>query len=139
MSITRGEAEGLLAEADRAAQLVQRRTPKEYVPFFVWGLFHALVVPGFDYLEPAVWGWVTIAVAAVAFVGTCWYFARGSLRVRVRERSPRWAWPALSLGGALVAALAITFQDELRIPYTIAGILIAVPLLVWGAHLRRAA
>ncbi len=138
MNTTKREAEGMLAEAERAARLVERQTPKEYVPFFVWGLFHALVVPGFDYVRPEVWGWVTIAVAAGAFVGTCWYFARGSLRVRVRERSPWWAWPVLTLGGAVVAALALTFGDELRIPYTIAGILIAVPLLVWGDHLRRA-
>jgi hypothetical protein len=100
MNMARGEAEELLVEAERAARLVERRTPKEYVPFFVWGLFHALVVPGFDYVEPEVWGWVTIAVAAGAFVGTCWYFALGSLRVRVRNghrgghgRCLRWAVP----------------------------------------------
>ena len=137
MNMARGEAEGLLVEAERAARLVERRTPKEYVPFFVWGLFHALVVPGFDYVKPEVWGWVTIAVAAGAFVGTCWYFARSSRRVRVRERSPWWAWPVLALGGALVAALALTFRDQLRIPYTIAGVIIAASLLVWGEHLRR--
>ncbi len=138
MGTTRSEAEGMLAEAERAAGLVERRRPKEHVPFFVWGLFHALVIPGFDYINDDVWGRVTIAVAIGAFLGTCGYFARASLRVRVRERSPWWAWPVLTLGGALVAALALTFDDQLRVPYTIAGILIAVPLLAWGENLRRA-
>jgi undecaprenyl pyrophosphate phosphatase UppP len=139
MDVTRQEAEDLLAEAERTERLVQRQAPKEYIPFFVWGLFHLLVIPGFDFFSPEAWGWVTIAVAAGAVIATCWYFARGNARVRVRDRSPWWAWPVLSVGGGLVAAMALAFDEQLRVPYTVAGVLIAVPLLIWGAHLRRTA
>lgn len=137
MDITPEEAERMLADGRRAGQVVEHRTAKESLPFFVWGVFHVAVIPGFDYVDPHIWGWVTIAVAAVATVLTCWYMASGNLRVRVRERTPWWAWPAFSIGASAIAALAVLFDEQLAIPFTIAGLLIGIPLVVWGANLRR--
>jgi hypothetical protein len=137
--VTRREAESLLADADRAGQVVQRRAPKEHLPFYLWGLFHLLVIPGFDVVDPEIWGPVTLAVASVGCVGTYFYFARGSDRVLVRERSPWWAWPTLAAFSGLIAALTVGVGEQIRLPYTLAGLVIAVPMFAWATQLRRKA
>ena len=48
------------ATTDRAGKAVERGAPKEYLPFIGWGLFNALVIPGFDVFDRSMWGLVTV-------------------------------------------------------------------------------
>jgi hypothetical protein len=127
----------MLGEADRAGRAVQRRAPKEHVAFIGWALFNALVIPGFDVFDRAVWGWVTIGVAVAGFVATFAYFATRSIQVEVRQQSAWWVWPLLGLWIALASLLGPALDDEVAFSYTLAGLVGAAPLLAWGLRLRR--
>lgn len=139
MDTAQDEAVRLLDEADRAGREVERRAPKEYMPFFGWALFNAVVIPGFDVFEPSVWGWVTIGIAVAGLVATLTYFVVRSVQVEVKMRSPWWTWPVLGLWGAAVSFLGPALDDKIGFAYTLAGWLAAAPLLAWGLHLRRRA
>ena len=129
----------MLADAQRAERRVRARSPREHVPFYLWGAFLALVIPGFDLFDRDVWGWVTIAVAVAGFIGTCGYFATRAWHVRVPERSPWWTWPILTVWHCACAAIAVLLDGALPVSFVLGGWLSAVPLLVWGARLRKAA
>ncbi len=139
MDTTQDQAVRLLGEADRAGREVERRAPKEYVPFIGWGLFNAIVIPGFDVFDPRVWGLVTIGIAVAGVVATLAYFAIRSARVEVKMRSPWWTWPVLGLWGALASFAAPALEDDIGFAYTLAGWIAAVPLLAWALHLRKRA
>ncbi len=136
MSVSRREAVELLGEADRAGRAVEGRAPKEHLLFIGWGLFNAVVIPGFDVFDRAVWGWVTIAVAVVGFVASFAYFATRSRTVEVRQRSPWWAWPAVSVWVTLAGLLAWALDGEVAFAYTVAGLVGGAPLIAWGLRLR---
>ena len=138
MTVSRREAVEMLGEADRAGRAVERRAPKEHIAFVGWALFNAVVVPGFDVFDRAVWGWATMVIAAAGFVGTFTYYARRSMQVEVKQRSPWWTWPAMGLWGALAGLLAWGLDDDLAFSYALAGFVAAAPLLAWGLHLRKA-
>ena len=139
MDTTQEKAVKLLDEADRAGMEVERRAPKEYVPFLGWGLFNALVIPGFDIFEPSVWGWVTIGIAVAGLVATIAYFAIRSIQVEVKMRSPWWTWPVLGLWMGLASFIAPALDDTTAFSYTLAGLVAAAPLMVLGFRLRRRA
>jgi hypothetical protein len=127
----------MLTEADRAGRAVEGRAPQEHLAFIGWALFNAVVIPGFDVFDRAVWGWMTMAIAVAGFAGTFTYYARRSMRVEVKPRSPWWMWPAMGLWGALAGLLAWGLDDKLAFSYALAGFVAAAPLLGWGLHLRR--
>jgi hypothetical protein len=139
MEPTRHEAEVMLAEAQRAERSVRARSAKEHVPFYLWGAFLALVIPGFDLFDRDVWGWVTICVAVAGFIGTCGYFLTRVWHVRVAERSPWWTWPVLTVWHGVCAVSAVLLDGALPVSYVLAGWVSALPLFVWGARLRKAA
>ena len=137
MDMTQKNAAELLVEADRAGKAVERRAPKEYVPFVAWGLFNALLIPGFDVFDRRTWGWVTIGTAAAGLVATFAYFLLRSVQVEVKLRSPWWVWPVLGLWIALASLVGPALDDTTGFAYTVAGLVAAAPLLAWGLHLRR--
>jgi hypothetical protein len=139
VDMTQENAAKLLVEADQAGRAVERRAPKEYAPFIGWGLFNAVVIPGFDFFDRSMWGWITIGVAVVGFFATFAYFALRSMRVEVKQRSPWWIWPVLGLWIALASVLGSALDDETAFSYTLAGLIGAVPLLLWGLRLWRRA
>ncbi len=139
MDLSRREAVEMLREADSAEQAVDRRAPKEHLAFIGWALFNALVIPGFDVFDRAMWGWVTTGIAVAGFFATFAYFATRSIQVEVKLRSPWWAWVLLGLWGALASLLGPLLDDEIAVAYTVAGLVAAAPLLAWGLHLRRTA
>jgi len=136
MNVSRRDAVELLGEAERARRAVEGRAPKEHLPFIGWGLFNAVVIPGFDVFDRAVWGWVTIAIAVVGFVATLAYFATRSMQVQVKQRSPWWAWPAVSVWVTLAGLLAWALDGEVAFAYTVSGLVGGAPLFAWGLHLR---
>lgn len=79
-----------------------------------------------------------MAIAVAGFLGTFTYYARRSMHVEVKQRSPWWMWPAMGLWGALAGLLAWGLDDRLAFSYALAGLVAAAPLLVWGLHLRKA-
>ena len=137
MDMTQEKAAKLLVEADRAGKAVERRAPKEYVPYLGWGLFNALVIPGFDVFDRSTWGLVTVGVAVAGFVATFVYFLLRSMKVDVKPRSPWWAWVALGLWMGLASFIGPALDDTTRFSYTLAGLVAAAPLLAWGLRLRR--
>lgn len=139
MKVSRRDAVEMLSEADRAGRAVERRAPKEHVVFIGWGLFNALVIPGFDVFDRAVWGWVTIGIAVAGLVATLAYYATRSIQVEVKPRSPWWTWPLLGLWVGLAGLLAAALDGEVPFAYTLAGLVGAAPLLAWGLHLRARA
>ncbi len=139
VTVSRREAVEMLGEAEHAGRAVERRAPKEYVAFIGWGLFNALVIPGFDGFDRALWGWVTIGIAVVGLVATITYFATRGIQVEVKQRSPWWIWPVLGLWIALAGLLATTLDGDVTFAYTVAGLVSAAPLLAWGLYLRKKA
>ncbi len=139
MAMSRREAAEMLDEADRAGRVVERGAPKEYLAFIGWGLFNAVVIPGFDVFDRALWGWVTIGVAVAGLVATITYFATRGIQVEVKQRSPWWVWPVLGLWIALAGVLATALDDDVAFAYTVAGLVSAAPLLAWGLYLRKKA
>ncbi len=137
MATSRREAAEMLQEADHVGREVERRAPKEHLAFLGWGLFNAVVIPGFDVFDRAVWGWVTIGIAVAGLVATFAYFATRGIQVEVKQRSPWWMWPVLGLWIALAGLLAATLDDDVTFAYTLAGLVGAAPLLAWGLYLRR--
>ncbi len=136
MDVSRREAVELLGEADRAARAVEGRAPKEHLLFIGWGLFNVVVIPGFDVFDRAAWGWVTIAIAVAGFVASLAYFATRSVQVEVKQRSPWWAWPAVSVWVTLAGLLAWALEGEVAFAYTVAGLVGGMPLIAWGLRLR---
>ncbi len=139
MDVSREDAVEMLGRADLASEAVTRRAPKEHLAFIGWGLFNAVVVPGFDVFDRRVWGWVTIAVAALGFVATFAYFARRSIEVEVKQRSPWWTWPLLGVWMGLASIAAAVLDDELAFSYTLAGLVAAAPLFARGLRMRSRA
>ncbi|MCA1675703.1 MAG: hypothetical protein LC799_27175 [Actinobacteria bacterium] len=137
MEATRDEAEAMLAQAGGAQRRVQARSPKEHVPFFIWGTFKAVVIPGFDLFDKNVWGWVTMSLAVVGFIATAGYFVTRSRHVRVSERSPWWTWPALTVWMCICGAIAVGLDGALSFSYVLGGWLSSIPLFVWGYRLRE--
>lgn len=137
MEPSKHEAQTMLADAGQTRRAVHARTPKEYVPFFVWGAFSALVIPGFDIFDRAVWGWTTMAVALALFLATGMYYVLRSRDVRVADRAPSWTWAALTAGICLGGIVAEGLDDAIAFSYVIGGILSAVPLFICGHWLRR--
>ena len=137
MATSRREAAEMLQEADHVGREVERRAPKEHLASFAWGLFNAVVIPGFDVFDRAVWGWVTIGIAVAGFVATFAYFATRGTQVEVKQRSPWWTWPVFGLWIALAGLLGATLDDDVTFAYTLAGCVGAAPLLAWGLYLRR--
>ncbi len=134
--VTKAEAETMLNEGDRIAQTVAARRAKEHVPYVGVGLLTALVIPGFDLFDRMTWGWVTIAIAIAGYAACMTYF--GSRRwIAVRERSPEWTWPAISVWMMLMGVTATLLDGHTDLAYTIAGIAAAIPPLAWGLRLRR--
>ena len=139
LNVSRREAVEMLREGDRAGQAVDRRAPKEHVVFIGWALFNALMIPGFDVFDRAVWGWVTIGMAVAGVVATVAYYATRSIQVEVKQRSPWWTWPLMGLWIAVAGLLAAVLDGRVAFAYTVAGLVGAAPLLAWGLHLRRGA
>ena len=139
MTMSRREAVDMLGEADRAGRVVESRAPKEHLAFIGWALFNAVIIPGFDVFDRAVWGWVTIGVAVAGFVATFAYFATRSIQVEVKQRSPWWTWVVLGLWLALASLLGAILEDDVVFAYTVAGLVGAAPLFAWGLHLRARA
>ena len=137
MQPSKREAQTMLADAGQTAGAVHARTPKEYVPFFAWGAFLALVIPGFDIFDRAVWGWTTMAVALALFLATGMYYVLRSRDVRVADQAPSWTWAALTAGICLGGIIAEGLDDAIAFSYVIGGILSAVPLFICGQWLRR--
>ncbi len=134
--VTKAEAQTMLNEGDRIAQTVAERRPKEHVPYVGVGLLTALVIPGFDLFDRMTWGWVTIAIAITGYIACMTYF--GARRwITVRERSPQWTWPAISVWMMLMGVTATLLDGHTDLAYTIAGIAAAIPPLAWGLRLRR--
>ena len=136
MTVSRREAVDLLGRADRAGRAVEDRAPKEHLLFIGWGVFNALVIPGFDVFDRAKWGWVTMAIAVGGVVASVSYFATRSIQVEVRQRSPWWAWPAVSVWVTLAGLLAWAIDGDVAFAYTLAGLVGGAPLIAWGVHLR---
>ncbi len=136
MGPTKQEAQAMLADAGHARQAVHARTPKEHAPFFAWGAFLALMIPGFDIFDRSVWGWITLAVALALLVATGAYHLARSRDVRVAERTPSWTWFALTVGTLLGGVIAEGLDDTIAFSYVLGGVLSAMPLLVWGQRLR---
>jgi hypothetical protein len=139
MEPTKQEAETMLADAGQTRRAVHARTPKEHLPFFAWGAFLAIMIPGFDIFDRAVWGWTTIAVAAAGLLATGLYFAARSRDVRVAERTPSWTWVAFSVSICVGGVIAEGLDQTILFSYVLGGVLSAVPLFIWGLHLRREA
>ena len=137
MDMTQENAARLLVEADRAEKSVERRAPKEYVPFIGWWLFNAVVIPGFDFVDRRTWGWITIGVAVAGVVATLAYFVLRSMQVEVKLRSPWWTWVVLGLWIGLAYFIGPALDDTTAFAYTLAGLVAAAPLLAWGLRLRR--
>ena len=137
MQPTKHEAQAMLTDAGHAGQAVHARIPKEHVPFLAWGAFMAIVIPGFDLFDRAIWGWATMAVALVLFAGTAVYFAMRERDVRVADRTPSWTWVALTAGVCAGGAIAEGLDSAIAFSYVIGGIVAAVPLVLWGERLRR--
>jgi hypothetical protein len=133
------EAESLLNGAEHTRHVVAAHTPQEYVHFFGWGLFLALIVPGFDLFDRTIWGWVTLAVAAAGFLFTGVYYALRDRQVRTVDRTPSWVWVALTAWVSGAGVLSMALDDALAVSYLLGGVLAAVPLLVWAERLRRLA
>ena len=106
------------------------------MPYVGVGLLTALVIPGFDLFDRMTWGWVTIAIAITGYAACMAYF--GSRRwIAVRDRSPEWTWPAISVWMMLMGVTATLLDGHTDLAYTIAGIAAAIPPLAWGLRLRR--
>jgi len=126
----------MLADAGQTTRAVRAHIPKEHVPFFAWGAFLAIVIPGFDIVDRTTWGWTTMAVALALFAATAAYFVSRERHVHVADRTPSWAWVALTAGVCVGGAIAEGFDDALAFSYVIGGLIAATPLLVWGQRLR---
>jgi hypothetical protein len=122
---------------ENAGKAVDRRERKEYIPYIGWGLFNAVVIPGFDFFDRSMWGWITIGVAVAGVVATVAYFLLRSAQVEVKQRSPWWTWVVLGLWIALDSFIGPALDDMTTLSYTLAGLVGAAPLLAWGLHLRR--
>ncbi len=139
MDIERREAEALLGNADEAGRAVERRIPRERMPFLFWAAFLALIIPGFDLFDRTSWGWVTIAVAIAGFCFIGGYYMRRSQEVRAAERSPAWMWPALTAWTCVAGLVALILDGRISFAYTVGGILAAIPLVAWAQYLKRTA
>jgi len=140
MEPTKQDAEAMLNEAGGIQLAVRTRTPKEHVPYFVWGLSMALLWPINDLGDDSVVGgilqWLVIG-GAVALLIT---YVRQFRQVRVRPRTPTWL--ALALGAWVVAVttfLPRLLDGTIDFAYTLTGVVAAAPLLLWAEHLRRTA
>ena len=128
----------MLNEAGGIQLAVRTRTPKEHVPYFVWGLSMALLWPINDLGDDSVVGgigqWIVMG-GAVALLIT---YARQFRQVRVRDRTPIWLALAL-IPWALAASLFLPglLDGTIDFAYTLTGVVAAAPLLVWAEHLRR--
>lgn len=137
MKPTKQEAEIMLANAGQTRRTVHARTPKEHIPFLAWGALMAIVIPGFDIVDRAVWGWTTMAVGLALFAATAVYFVVRERDVHGADRTPTWTWVALTAGVCVGGAIAEGLDDSIAFSYIIGGIVSAIPLLVWGLRLRR--
>ncbi len=75
-------------------------------------------------------------MALALFLATALYYAVRSRDVRVTDRSPSWTWVAMTVGICVGGVVAESLDDAIAFSYVIGGLLSAVPLLVWGQHLR---
>ncbi len=128
----------MLNEAGGIRLAVRSRTPKEHVPFFAYGLLLAGLAPmrdlGNDSVVAGIGQWIVIG-GAVALLIT---YLRLSRQVRVSPRTP--SWLAVAFGAWVVAVttfLPRLLDGTIDFAYTLAGVLAAVPLLVWAEWLRK--
>ncbi len=138
MEPTKQDAETMLNEAGGIQLAVRTRTPKEHVPYFVSGLTMALLWPirdlGDDSAVGGILQWVVMG-GAVALLIT---YVRQFRQVRVRPRTPTWL--ALALGAWVVAVTTLLprlLDDTIDFAYTLGGIVVAAPLLLWAEQLRK--
>ncbi len=137
---TRKDAAAMLDQAGGIQLAVRTRTPKEHVPYFAYGLLLLLLAPvrdlGDDSAVGGIGQWIVIGGAAVVLV----IHFRQFRHVRVSPRTPTWV--ALAIGAWVVAAETVLpgLLDGISdVPYTIAGVVRAAPILMWAEWLRRSA
>ena len=140
MEPTKQDAEAMLNEAGGIQLAVRARTPREYVPFFAYGLLLAGLAPmrdlGDDSAVAGIGQWIVIG-GAVALLIT---YLRLYRQVRVSPRTPTWL--ALTFGAWVITAetfLPRLLDGTIDFAYTLAGVLAAAPLLVWAEWLRKTA
>ena len=130
----------MLNEAGGIQLAVRTRTPKEHVPYFVWGLSMALLWPlrdlGDDSVGAGLGQWIVMGGAAAVLVT----HLRLYRQVRVSPRTPIWLALAL-IPWALAASLFLPglLDGTIDFAYTLGGIVAAAPILVWAEYLRRTA
>ncbi len=130
------EAAQRLAVADSLRGQVARSGARESRAFIGWGLFALVMLPPFDVVDGAIWGPFYSLVALLGWLTTTRYYRARLGRVRLRARGHLGrVWLALGVwyGGLVVMAELL----DVGVIWTPAAVGVALPLLLYGAHLAR--
>lgn len=135
--INQRSATHALMEAKRRRWQTERGGPNEHAIAAVCGVSVFMMLALFDFFPARIAASVMFGVAALGIILGIWYATRRALRVlppaHVRRRNDV-LWLVWSLWYLLVLAAALWLDHRLPLRYTVAGLLDALPLLIWGAR-----
>ncbi len=138
-SITDTEAAQNLEQVKIAQAEINKRTAKEYAPWIGWGLFIVLFYPPFDLFDPSKWGIVVWVVAIIGAIITGRYFHTRKSRIKSTQKLPRFAWLYYILWIAVGNIFANIAHPHFAFAWTVAGVGIGLPFILYGLKLKSQA
>lgn len=135
-SITDKEAAQTLAQVKSTQAEINRRSAKEYAPWIGWGLYVIVSFSGFDYIKPAIWGPICWIAALIGTYITYSYFRKRHTQIKTTTKVPWYAWLLYGLWIAIGVAFANAMQPHFAYAWTVAGLAVGVPYILYGLKLK---
>jgi hypothetical protein len=134
--LTDKEAAKNLAKVKSTQDVISRSSAKEYAPWIGWGLFIILFYPPFDFIDPNKWGIITWAVAIAGSFVTARYFSKREAKIKTNRHAPRLSWLYYILWVAAGNVFALLTYQHFGYAWTVAGLVIGLPVLLYGLKLK---
>lgn len=134
--IDRGEAVRALAEVERRRREVARGGPNGYAIAIAWGLFVLIFLPLFDFFPGQIIGPTMSVGAVIGAILTSVYARRCELLKVIPRLDNKKVWVLLwirwTIWYIVVLAAAEWLSGRVALTWTMAGILSALPLFIYG-------
>ena len=135
-TISHKEAAQAVKQINDVQADINRHSAKEYMPWIGWGLFTMLLYPPFDYFDQNKWSIVVGVVAIVGAILTDRYIRTRQSKVKREKKTSPLAWVIYMLLILMVNVFAFTAHSQFAYAWTITGLAIGLPTILYGLWLK---